>query len=428
MAFDALKRLAQGLKGGAPAVAQGWRPPRLLDQGPLGSPRLHVDTRGRALALWRNGATLQAMRFWATGSDASPTVIQADPGKGERLGELATARFEDTVLAAWTLQADGRTQLVARTFQPGSEGESRTALTVPGLVQSLQVLVDRRGDGLMVWVSSRPEGYHVEALGFDARTQAWDPAPTRLDGPLAHPTPLALALGPKGEALAVWNHQGGGYEGLVSSHYFAKERLWSDRPVGVVNALARSLDLTQDAQGNVALLYLTGEGDRMALEACVMGAATAGWHGPTRLAIAQEIHQPRLGMADGGAAVALWRQSEVGGGVRLFARAFQNGKWAARPEALEAELGSGREHAFTLSPEGHGALAWAQASAHATGGAEAIHVRTFTKGQWGKVPLQLGQPTKFAHHSLCIAANGPHIATLWLAGVGHCGLMAAAGQ
>ncbi len=428
MVLDALKRLAQGLKGETPEVAPSWRPPRLLDQGALGTPRLHLDARGRALALWRNGQSLYATRFWTGGSDASPTLFQADPGKGERLGELTSARFEDTVLAAWTIQAEGLTHLVSRFFRGGTEGDTRTALTVPGVVQSLQVLVDRRGDGLMVWCASDTEGYHVRALGFDARSQAWDPEPTRLDGPLDHPTPVALALGPKGEALAVWNHEGGGYEGLVTSHYFAKERLWSDRPMGVVNALARSFELAQDAQGNVSLLYLRTEAGKLALDACVMSAATATWHGPTRLAQAQDLQQPRLGMADGGAAVALWRQSEVGGTMRLFSRTFQNGKWSPRPEALEADMGSGREHAFALGAAGRGTLLWAQASAQATGGAEAIHLRSFTKGQWGKVPLQLGQPVKFAHHSLCVDVNGPHVAALWLAGVGRNGLMGAVGQ
>ena len=427
MVFDGLKRLAQGLKGEAPQAAKGWRPPRLLDQGPLGPPRLHLDTRGRALALWRQGQSLYATRFWAGGSDASPTLVQGDPAPGERLGELTSARFEDTVLAAWALHRDGATELVTRFFRGGTEGETRSALTLPGLVQSLQVLVDRRGDGLMLWLLARDGAFRVQALGFDARTQAWDPEPTTLDT-LSHATPLALALGPKGEALAVWNHQGGGYEGLVSSHYFAKERLWSDRPMGVVEALARTVELVQDAQGNAALLYLTSDQGRVALDACVMGASTAGWHGPTRLAVAQDIHQPRLGLADGGAALALWRQSEAGGGVRLFARSFQHGRWSARPEALEAELGSGREHAFVLSGEGNGALAWAQSSAQATGGAEAIHVRTFAKGHWAKVPIQLGQPTKFAHHSLTVDMNGPHIAALWLAGVGRCGLMGAVGS
>ena len=427
MVFDALKRLAQGLKGETPQVAQGWRPPRLLDQGPLASPRLHLDARGRALALWRHGQSLYATRFWAGGSEAAPTLLQGDPAPGERLGELASARFDETVLAAWTIHRDGSTQILARFFTGGLEGETRTALTLPGQVQSLQVLVDRRGDGLLAWVLARAGAFEVQALGFDARTGAWDPTPTVLDA-LTHPTPLALALGPKGEATAVWNHQGVGGEGLVSSHYFAKERLWSDRPVKVADALARSLELAQDAQGNTALLYLTNDQGRVALEACVMGASTEGWHGPTRLAIAQEIHQPRLGLADGGAALALWRQSEAGGGVRLFARSFQHGRWDARPEALEAELGSGREHAFVLTGEGNGALAWAQAAALATGGAEAVHIRTFAKGHWGKVPLQLGQPAKFAHHALCVDMNGPHIAALWLAGVGRSGLMAAAGS
>ena len=425
MVFDALKKLA-GKKAQAPQQGSAWRAPRLLAQGPFQAPAMSLDARGAATILWRTETSIMGLRYSGKGEPDEPVTLHEYPGA--QVGAPLLARSEEVLLAVWTVREAGSSRICARFLRQGLEGETLTALTVPEEILSLQVVVDRRGDGLLIWVRRTAQGLFVEALSYDIRTQAWDAAPVRLDGPLAQPTPLGLAPGPKGSALAVWNHEGGSYEGLVASHYFAKERIWSDRPVGIAHALARSLDLATDELGNAALLYLTGDGGRVALDACVFSATNHTWHGPTRLASALDVSQPKVAMAKGGAALAVWRQSEVAGTTRLFTRAFQSGKWAPRPESLEGDMGSGRAHAFALSPEAFGALIWAQPVPGATAGAEGIFLRTFARGKWGPSAVPLGSPSKYAHHSLCIDVVGEHTAAIWLAGVGRSGLMAVIGK
>lgn len=425
MVFDSLKKLV-GKKAPAPEQGSAWRAPRLLGQGPFQAPALALDSRGWATLLWRSETAIQALRFSERGEPGEPVILHE--AAGAQVGDPILARCEDAFLAVWTVREARASHIMTRFLTQGLEGETFTALTVPEEILSLQAVVDRRGDALLIWVRRTPEGHFVEALSYDNRTQAWDAAPARLDGPLGQPTPLGLVPEPKGSALAVWNHQGGGFEGLVASHYFGKERIWSDRPIGITNALARSLDLTVDDQGNAALLYLTGDGARVALDACVLSAATHTWHGPTRLASALDVSQPKVAMAKGGAALAVWRQSEVAGVTRLFTRAFQSGKWAPRPEPLEGDMGTGRAHAFALSLDARGAVIWAQPAPGATGAAEGIYLRTFALGKWGPNAVALGTPSKYAQHSLCVDVVGEHTAAIWLSGVGRSGLMGVIGK
>ncbi len=425
MVFDALKKLA-GKKAPAPTPGSAWRPPRLLAQGSFQAPALSLDAQGRATAVWRSGTAIMAVPFSGRGEPGEPVTLHDTPGA--QVSDPILVRAEEALLTVWTVREAGLTRVLARFLTRGLEGETLTALSVPEELLSLQAVVDRRGDALLAWVRRTADGTFVEALSFDTRTQGWDPLPTRLDGPLGHPTPLGLVPGPKGSALAVWNHQGGGFEGLVASHYFGKERIWSDRPMGIAHALARDLDLAMDEAGNAALLYLTGDGDRVALDACVLSATAHTWHGPTRLASAQDLSQPKVAMAKGGAALAVWRQSEAAGVTRLFSRSFQSGKWAPRPEPLEGDMGTGRAHAFALSPDARGAVIWAQPAPAATGGAEGVFLRTFALGKWTPSTTPLSTPSKYAHHSLRVDVNGEFIAALWLAGVGRCGLMGVVGK
>ncbi|HJV21336.1 MAG TPA: hypothetical protein VJ570_01510 [Holophagaceae bacterium] len=424
--FEALKKLA-GKKDpiGAPATGSAWRAPRLLAQGPFKAPSLLLDAKGQATAVWRAETAILATRFSGRGEPPEPVKLHESPGA--QVGDPILTRSEEVLLAAWTVREPGRTRILVRILTQELEGEPQTAHTAAEEIHALKAVVDRRGDVILLWVRGAAEGWFVEALSFDHQAGAWEAAPTRLDGPLAQPTVLGLVPEPKGSALAVWNHQGDGFEGLVASHYFGKERIWSDRPVGITHAVARSLDLASDEVGNAALLYLTGDGDRVALDACVLSATTHTWHGPTRLASAQDVTQPKVAMAKGGAALAVWRQSE-GAATRLFARAFQSGKWGPRPEPLEGDMGTGRAHAFALSPEARGAVIWAQPTPGATGGAEGTFLRTFTQGKWTPSAMPLGSPSKWAHHGLCVDVRGEHIAVLWLAGVGRCGLMGVVGK
>ncbi|HJV90316.1 MAG TPA: hypothetical protein VJ623_08440 [Holophagaceae bacterium] len=425
--FEALKKLAgKKAPAGTPATGSAWRAPRLLAQGPFKAPVMLLDALGQATAVWRAEGAILATRFGGRGEPEEP--VKLDEAPGAQVGDPLLARSPEAMIAVWTVREQGRTRILLRTLTRGLEGEPIVAHATSDEILTLQAVVDRRGDVILLWVRRASQGCFVEALSYDHQAGTWGATPTRLDGPLGQPTPLGLVPEPKGSALAVWNHLGDGFEGLVASHYFGKERIWSDRPVGITHAVARSLDLASDDLGNAVLLYLTGDGDRVALDACVLSAATHTWHGPSRLAAAQDVSQPKAAMAKGGAALAVWRQTETNGVTRLFARTFQSGKWAARPEPLEGDMGTGRAHAFALSPEARGAVIWAQPTPGATGGAEGTFLRTFALGKWTPSAMPLGNPSKWAHHGLCVDVRGEHIAALWLAGVGRCGLMGVVGK
>jgi hypothetical protein len=382
-----------------------------------------MDARHRGLALWRRDGGIHVTVLNAGGNwDPASTVLDEGPGCG--LPEL-TFNPAGKALGAWIRREGSFSDVVVRAFKQGSEGENQRAARVPGPADQLQLVLDRRGDAMLAWVAQIGGSFHVQVLGCDGRTGAWDGAPKDLSGPLPSAPQLRLALGARGEALAVWTQYGQPYEGLVACHYFAKERMWGDRPQGVLTGAIRALDLALDEQGNGVVVLVRMEDGRQVMDALTYHAGQATWHHPVRLAGSQEILAPQVRMADGGAAMVVWRQAERAGTSRLFAKTMRGGRWEDRPQSLDADLGPVRAHALAMTSGGRAAVVFAQA--HGT--TESAYLRTFQHGTWNPVPTQLNAPSAHAHHSVAVDRTQEASVCLWMLGnAASSGLMGSFGK
>ncbi|WP_257304224.1 hypothetical protein [Geothrix campi] len=408
MAMGLLKRFAQALKP-APVESndQRWRAAAPLDRGRLGEARLALDHRGRGLALWENGGSLWTMPM---GPAASPALSRLPFGEG--VNPRLALNPEGRGLAVWLADLGEERQILGKALGAG-EDLGHVVFRTPGLVRHLQVAVDRRGDALVVWLHEKVGRIEVMAHSFSTRGEAWEKEPVILglpSDPMASPR---LAANQREHAMVLWEGQDSLFEGLLASHYWPSDRIWSDRPVPVVAHAAHHHQVAMDDHGNALALWIHAPyGQRGALEASFYNVQEGDWSEPVTLTTSQEISSPRLIMNGEGEALAAWCQRESGGVSRLFSKAFRRRAWEPGVECLDQDEGRPHDYALDMGPDGRAGFLVVQR------GATGDHVSLRTRqGVWS-APRIMGS----APGSICESprlAMCPHgTSVLWTQGTG----------
>ncbi|WP_243286109.1 hypothetical protein [Geothrix terrae] len=353
MSLELLKRLTQGFRPAPESMrARMWSTPMLLDRGDLGEARLAVDHRGRRIALWENHGTLWTL---PVGAAAAPALRRAPFGEGTT--PRLAVNPEGRGLAVWLADLGEERQILGKALGT-CESPEQVVFRTPGWVRKLQIAVDRRGNALVVWLHEKVGRIEVMAHSFDTRGEAWEKGPTILglaSDPVASPQ---LAANHSEHAMVLWEARDSLFDGLLASHHWPTDRIWSDRPVPVVAHAARHHQVAMDDHGNAVVLWVHAPyGQRSTLEACFFDVVAGEWREPTTLAMAQEISLPRLVMNGSGEALAAWCQRESGGGSHLLVRAFQDGGWEPGAECLDRSRGRSHDYAIALGADGRaGAL------------------------------------------------------------------------
>lgn len=351
MAMESLRRLAQSLRPGKSKVLTPWRTPVVLDRGSIGEACLALDGHGLGTALWESGGRLWTMPI---GPHSAPALVRLPLGAGTTPRILLNP--EGRGLALWQALAGEERQVLGKILG-GEEGESHVLFRTSGRVHHLQAAVDRRGNALVVWLLETNGRLEVMAQSFDTRGQVWEQAPTTLAIPDAAMVAPRLAANHREHAMVLWETEGGGQEGLVASHYWPSDRIWSDRPVPVVAHATRHHQVVMDDLGNALALWIHApRGQRSSLEASYYDGQRCEWGAPEVLSTAQTHTHPRLVMTGGGEALAAWCQAEGHGASRLITKAFTKDGWESGVECLELGHDPVVEFGLDLGPESRAGL------------------------------------------------------------------------
>ncbi|NWJ39670.1 MAG: hypothetical protein HXX12_01715 [Geothrix sp.] len=370
MAIERLRRFAQSLRPGRSKAMTPWRTPVTLDRGSIGEACMALDGHGLGAALWESSGRLWTMPI---GPQSAPALVRLPLGAGTTPRILLNP--EGRGLALWQALAGEERQLLGKILG-GGEGESHVLFRTAGLVYHLQAAVDRRGNALVVWLLETDGRYEVMAQSFDTRGQVWEQAPTILGIPNAAMVEPRLAVNHREHAMVLWEVEGSGQEGLVASHYWPSDRIWSDRPVSVVSHATRHHQVVMDNLGNALALWIHApRGQRSSLEASYYDGQRCEWGAPEVLSTAQTFTHPRLVMNGEGEALAAWCQAEGHGASRLISKAFARGNWETGVECLELGHAPVREFSVDLGPEGQAGL---------------IAVHHGTNGDWVSARLRHG--------------------------------------
>lgn len=406
MSLDLLKRLTRGFRSAPEASsASTWSRPAHLDRGDLGEARLAVDHRAQGIALWENHGTLWTL---PVGAVSAPALRRTPFGAGTT-PRLAINQ-EGRGLAVWLADLGEERQILGKTLG-SSENQEHVVFRTPGWVRKLQVAVDRRGNALVVWLHEKVGRIEVMVQSFDTRGEAWENGPTILglaSDPAASPQ---LAVNHREHAMVVWEARDSLFDGLLASHHWPKDRIWSDRPVPVVTHASRHHQVAMDDHGNAVALWVHAPyGQRSILEASFFDVVAGEWREPTTLARAQEISLPRLVMNGSGEALAAWCQRESGEGSHLLARAFQNGGWESGAACLDRSRGRSHDYAIGLDSDGRAGALVVQ---HGKDGDQVVLLTRL--GAWSK-PKVMAECREGACSSPRIAVSTQGMSLLWMQG------------
>ena len=407
MAMELLRRFAQGIRLGKSEPVSQWRTPKTLDQGNLGEACLALDGNSHGSALWENDGRLWTLPI-GPGTKAALARLPLGEGTTPRIMLNPNGRG----LAIWQQEAAGERHVLGMIL--GSGGQSaQVVFRTTGKVQHLQAAVDRRGNALVVWLHEKDGSFDVMAQAFDTRGQTWEQRPTTLGLGSVVAVQPRIAVNHREHAMVLWEVQEGAFEGLVASHYWPADRIWSDRPMPVVARATHQHQVVIDDLGNALALWInTPYGQRSTLEASFYDAHLSEWSEPEFLSSAQAFSLPRLVMTGNGEAMAAWCQGEGHGPSRLYAKSFLNRKWDANVECLELGREPVRDFTIAMGPEGAAGVIAVQ---QGTDG-DRIFVR-LRQGPWS-APVQLGATSQAPLSSPRLVLCPAGASALWMQGVG----------
>jgi hypothetical protein len=197
----------------------------------------------------------------------------------------------------------------------------------------------------------------VMAQSYDARAGAWKQDPSTLGFPSSTSAEPRIAMNHREHAMVLWEAERGGNLGLVASHYWPSDGIWSDRPVPVVDHATRQHRVVMDDQGHALAIWIHAPyGQRCSLQASRFQGQRCEWGEPEILSSAYAISQPQLVMTGTGDALAAWCQAEDRGATRLVAKSFAKGRWRVGVECLDLGHEPVREFALDLGADGQAGL------------------------------------------------------------------------
>jgi len=237
-----------------------WSPPvTISDPGVSAfSPRLAVDGKGNALALWKRYESVSSNRIQAASRPAGgifgPAQMLSDPGIAT--DPVITFDGKGNALAAWA-RLDGTHYRIQVASRPagGTFGAAETVTDTSQSRQGLQLAIDKKGNALAVWRASSGPSEHTEAA-FRPVGGAFGP-PQAISDPGQFALYAELSLDKKRNALAVWERSDGTNERVEAAF----------RPVGGTFEAAQAISDPQDVnRGNmVPHVAIDGKGNALVM-------------------------------------------------------------------------------------------------------------------------------------------------------------------
>ncbi len=407
MALESLIRFARQVLPGKTEPKSPWRTPVLLDRGALGGACLDLDDQGHGSAVWENGGSLWTM---PVGPRSSPGIVRLPLGEGTNPQIMLNS--DGRGIALWQTQAGPEQQILGKIFG-GTAESAQLIFRTEGQVRHLQAAVDRRGNASVMWLLELGGRTEVMTLAFDMRSLSWEPEPTTLGIPSSPTAEPRIALNYRQNAMVLWEVEGSGSEGLVASHYWPSDRIWSDRPMPVVSRATHNHQVAMDDLGNALAIWIhTPHGQRSHLEASYYDGQRCEWGEPEVLATAQTFSFPRLAMAGNGEAFAAWGQAEGQAVSRLVTKFFAKGRWAEGLEFLELGQGQVRDFAIDMGPDGRAGIL----ATHRGPEGDWVSGRLRKKEWSASFPLALPAPSPCSSPRIRLCRHGA--SALWVQGVG----------
>jgi hypothetical protein len=245
-----------------------WQPTVAVESPELGTaaPDVVLDRSGHAVVVWAStsgsGWTVNAAYRGSNGAWSKAFALSGLDPSGSVAPHLALEGTND-VIAVWSRSLGTSTVAELATRDAVTGAWSAAAQISPSGPDALtpEIAANKRGDVGIVWTSSDQSGLGVVALVRHAG-KTWDP-PAVLASAVSGPLAPQVALDPRGDFLVVWSHAAAdGHYRVQAAGLLVGSSSWSSaralsKPGG--DALTPQVALDADGNGAVAWARYNGQ-------------------------------------------------------------------------------------------------------------------------------------------------------------------------
>jgi hypothetical protein len=299
-----------------------WSAPVNLSKAGAGSALVAVDPEGEATAVWLlereggNRSVVQSATRPPGGSWSAP--VNLSPVKQDACSPQVALDPQGGATAVWEEEKRGAIQSASR--PPGGSWSAPVNLSAAGeWAREPQVAVDSQGDATAVWEGYNPKGTLIQSASRSVGG-SWS-APVNLSKPGRNTQEAQIAVGPQGDATAIWARSNG-RDLVVQGVMRPAGGSWSD-PVDISVHHGQGgfyPRLVVDSWGNATAVWKGYDSNRhnLAIQAATRPFG-GDWSPPTdvsnRVTRHMGISEPQIAVDPQGISTVVWVIGARGGGI-----------------------------------------------------------------------------------------------------------------
>jgi hypothetical protein len=354
---------------GPATAARAWKAPVLIETNNAGTvfnPRIAIDANGNALAVWdqANGASsnIYANRFTAASSTWGSAVLIETDNTGAAWAPQIAIGADGNALAVWSQYDGTNTSIWANRFNAASNAWSGAVLIEvnPGEAYDPRIAIAPDGNALAVWRQSDGVRFNVWANRFSVASNTWGSAvliETDDEGD-AHDPRIAIDL--NGNAIVVWPQDDGNTTTNVWANRFAAvSNTWGSAQMLEVSPgdVGSRPQIAVGPNGDALAVWFQFDGARSDLWGNRFDATSNTWSGAALIESgAGSGDEPQVAIGTNGNALIVWSQSS-----NIWAKRFTStsNTWGA---AVLIELSSGEaaRPRIAIDANGDAIAVWSQ--------------------------------------------------------------------
>lgn len=337
-----------------------WQPPTNLSAPGQDAeePRVAIDQAGDAIAVWRRsdgsnqiiqaagrpagGTWAPAVSLSAAGESAREPAVVVDPAGG---ATVVWARF------------DGSNTIVQAASKPaGGVWQSAVDLSTAGRNASRpDIGVDAAGDAVAIWERYDGSSYIIQSASRPAGA-SWG-APLNLSEIGENAEEPTVSIDPAGDAVAVWWRFEGGDQVIQSTSRSAGGTWQGPVNISAPGIGASEPDVAVGPTGDAVAVWTRNDGAHYIVQSASRPAG-GSWQAPTNLsATGQDAGHAEVGVDQAGDAVATWERYDGSEFVVQAAAGRVGGAWGPSQD-LSAAGRNAEEPALAVDPAGDAVAVW----------------------------------------------------------------------
>jgi hypothetical protein len=297
-----------------------WSAPVNLSKAGAGSALVAVDPEGEATAVWLlerdggNRSVVQSATRPAGGSWSAP--VNLSPGEQDASSPQVALDPQGGATVVWEEESSGAIQSATRPAGGSWSAPVTLSATRSG---GPQVAVDAQGNATAVWERYNPKDTLIQSASRSAGG-SWS-APVNLSKPGRNTQEAQIAIGPQGDATAIWARSNG-RDLVVQGAMRPAGGSWSD-PVDISAHHGQGgfyPRLVVDSWGNATAVWKGYDRNRhnLAIQAATRPFG-GDWSPPTdvsnRVTRHMGISEPQIAVDPQGFSTVVWVIGARGGGI-----------------------------------------------------------------------------------------------------------------